>query len=113
METGFQIDPDQSVTNVPYRKLVGRLLYLSTTSRPGSTFSVSYISGVLDKPTNQTWKAAKKVLWYLKKTKTTGLVHQKGEDSIESSTNADWACDKMHRKRISGAIIFNCGNPVR
>lgn len=50
------------IIDVPYRQLIGGLMYLSTSTRPDITFSVSYLSRFLDKPTSETWQAGKRVL---------------------------------------------------
>jgi len=62
MEKGFQYNDTSPIIDVPYRQLIGGLMYLSTSTRPDITFSVSYLSRFLDKPTSETWQAGKRVL---------------------------------------------------
>lgn len=58
MEVNFQIGSDEEIVqNIPYRRLICSLMYLSIVSRPDITYSVSYLSRYLDKPTINAWKA--------------------------------------------------------
>lgn len=50
MEANFQFKEEDSI-DIPYRELIGSLLYISTMSRPDITFATSYLSRFLDKPT--------------------------------------------------------------
>lgn len=55
-----------------YRRLVGRLLYLTTT-RPDISFTVQQLSQFLSKPTMTHYKVAQRVLHYLKGSPGQGL----------------------------------------
>lgn len=59
---------DNSSEKYPYQELVGALLFLSNTTRPDISFSVSLLSRYMDKPTKNLWNAAKHVLRFLKGT---------------------------------------------
>ena len=59
--------------NTPYRQLVGKLLYLTTT-RPDISFAVQQLSQFLDKPTISHMKAIGRVLRYLKGAPGQGLL---------------------------------------
>lgn len=111
MEPGFKYDNGQ-IIDVPYRQLIGSLMYLATTTRPDIMFSVSYLSRFLDKPTENTWKAAKRVLRYLKGTKDLGLNYSKSDSALKTYSDADWAGDDQDRKSISGSMTFYSGNPI-
>lgn len=54
--------------NVPYRELVGSLMYLATNSRPGIAFAVSYVSQHMENSSMIHWNVLKRVLKYLKGT---------------------------------------------
>lgn len=116
MEEGFQLDEDQEIIqNVPYRQLIGSLLYLSTTSRPDITYSVAYLSRVLDKPTLQAWKAAKRILRYLQETKRVGLLYKRSSEEewkLKAYADANWGTDKNDRKSVSGSVILLGENPI-
>jgi hypothetical protein len=63
--------PDE---NLPYRELVGALTYLSTATRPGISFAVSYLGQFNNCYGKPHWTAAKRVLRYLKGTTKLGLL---------------------------------------
>lgn len=116
MEKGFLVDEKNEVIDVPYRQLIGGLMYLSTTSRPDITYSLSYLSRYLDKPTAEAWKASKRILRYLQGTKEIGLIYSKadtdGNENLNGYSDADWATDRSDRKSISGCIILHGKNPI-
>ncbi|XP_072377937.1 uncharacterized protein [Diabrotica undecimpunctata] len=87
-------------------------MYIATTSRPDIMFAVSYLSRVLDKPSQQTWKAGKRVLRYLKETQKFSLTYKKKPWELVCYSDSDWASNKIDRKSITGCIVFYCGNPV-
>ncbi|XP_056647324.1 uncharacterized protein LOC130451986 [Diorhabda sublineata] len=116
MEKGFQYnDKAKILTNILYRQLIGALMYLATTSRPDISYAVSYLSRFLDRVTEETWTAGKRVLRYLQGTKTLGLTYTKHTNSdviLEGYSDADWATNKESRKSISGSIILYGNNPI-
>lgn len=112
MEVNFQLDEAPIIDNVFYRKLICSLMYLSVTTRPDLSFSVSYLSRYLDKPTNLAWKAGKRILRYLRCTKNLGLHFTKRATSLEGMCDSDWGADKKTRKSVSGFISFYAGNPI-
>lgn len=82
-------------------------------SRPDIAYPVAYLSRFLDKPTASLWKAAKRILRYLKGTLNKGLVYTRTEDiKLVAYADADWAADRTDRKSTSGCAIFHCANLV-
>ena len=65
---------DEEVVNMPYRKLVGSLLYLATHTRPDISEAVGNLSRNLEKPTNDHWNAGIRILKYLKGTSNYGIM---------------------------------------
>ncbi|KAG5862773.1 hypothetical protein JTB14_033210 [Gonioctena quinquepunctata] len=61
MEHHFQATDNISLT-VSYGQLIGSLMYITVMSRPDIMFSVSFLSRFIDKPTQQLWNAANRVL---------------------------------------------------
>ncbi|CAB0012102.1 unnamed protein product [Nesidiocoris tenuis] len=116
MEVGYYVEEAPVVEGVPYRSLVCALMYLAVTSRPDLSFSVSYLARYLDKPTQSTWTAAKRVLRFLQQTKNKGLHFRKNAPAlyprIDGFSDADWASDRQSRKSTSGFVAFHCGNPI-
>lgn len=111
MEVNFTVE-EAPVIEVPYRRLICSLMYIAVTTRPDLGYSVSYLSRFLDKPTDQAWKAGKRILRYISNTKDMGLYFTKGETGIEGQCDADWAGDKKTRRSVSGFVGFHAGNRV-
>jgi hypothetical protein len=67
-----------SMWNIPYRALIGSLLYAALGTRPDIAFPVSALSRYNSNPGEKHWKYAKRVLRYLKGTNNTGLRYELG-----------------------------------
>lgn len=84
-------DGTKEVNGTMYRQLVGSLNYLTTT-RPDIAYSVSILSQSMAKPCESHWKAAKKVLRYLKGTLNFGIMYTDEFDvELASYSDSDWA----------------------
>ncbi|XP_059060214.1 uncharacterized protein LOC131853364 [Achroia grisella] len=112
MEAGFNADTKE-IIKVPYKELIGSLLFISSNSRPDITFAISYLSRFLDKPTEGVWKAAKRVMRYLKGTKEKSLIYRRRiSQDLTTFSDADWASDKIDRKSTSGCAVFYAGKLI-
>lgn len=96
---------------VPYRKLVGSLLYLSTHTRPDITYAVNTLAQFMQNPGRPHWEAAKRILRYLKKTRTYALTFGNVAGPLEGFSDADWALHD-HRHSISGTCLILNGGTV-
>ena len=61
----------------PYRSLIGCLSYITTCTRPDVAYIVTQLSRFLESPGQQHWKAAIRVLRYLKTTRDLGIAYNK------------------------------------
>lgn len=112
MEANFQYR-EEKIVDKPYRQLIGCLMYIAIGTRPDIMFSVSYLSRFLDKPTERTWGAAKRILKYLHATKNLKLIFKKDERiNLTCFSDSDWASCKIDRKSVSGGAIFFMNNLV-
>lgn len=114
MEYNFQFDETEEKVLVPYRELIGSLMYLSTMTRPDISYATSYLSRFLDRPTNSLWKAGKRILRYLKETKTIALEYKKSvkNEGLLAFSDADWGREKVDRKSVSGFAVYYFGNLI-
>lgn len=59
--------------SVPYREIVGCLLYVVNRTRPDISYAVSILSRALNDQTKAHWKAAKRIVLYLLSTVKKGI----------------------------------------
>ena len=107
---------DENLDNLPesypFRALVGSLNYIANVSRPDITFAVNKLSRKLERPTIKDWIAAKRVLRYLKGTKTAKIQYMKnGRNTLELYSDADFAGSK-EKKSTSGFVAKMCGASI-
>ena len=107
-------DEDESeMANVPYRALVGSLLYAALGTRPDIAYAVRACAQHAENPTRTHWKAALRILKYLGGTKDHGLkYHSKGNTQPVCYTDSDWGQHTDHRRSISGFVWLQNGAPV-
>src|SRR5437016_7614589 len=100
-------------TVVDYQSLIGSLQFLAIYTRPEISFAAGYLARWNSKPTPQCWKAAKRVLQYLKGTLDYGTMFD-GTDgySLIAYSDADWAGDVGDRKSTSGSLIKIVDGPI-
>jgi hypothetical protein len=106
-------DP-KNLPDVPYRGLVCALLFIARYTRPDIMFAVCFLCRYLSNYTDAHWKAAKRILIYLKNTTDIKLKYTKIPNAkpLEVYTDSDWAGCQESRRSTSGGVIFAYGNPV-
>uniref|UniRef100_A0A2N9IU27 Reverse transcriptase Ty1/copia-type domain-containing protein n=1 Tax=Fagus sylvatica TaxID=28930 RepID=A0A2N9IU27_FAGSY len=105
-EGDFVDDPDT------YRRLVGKLIYLTIT-RPDISYAVSIVSQFMTNPRVPHMNAVIRILKYLKNAPGRGLFYRSsGHLRIEGYTDADWAGSPSDRKSTTGYCTFIGGNLV-
>jgi hypothetical protein len=126
-------DKDEELDK-PYRSLVGSLLYAAVGTRPDIAFATGAVCRFMARPTEQHWKAATRILRYLKKTTELGITFTGSSIPAElqgltgygySPTNAgdpgvtlvgfadsDWANDVNTRRSVGGYIFMLSNGPI-
>lgn len=115
LETGLKLyqagdDSDDEERNVPYRELLGSLMYLAQGTRPDIAHAVSALSQWNTCFRKIHWRCAKRILRYLKGTINHGLHYSKSGQSLTGYADADWGNCAIDRKSYTGSvfILANC-----
>ena len=102
--TETTIEGDETAKNLPYRELVGSLMYLAVATRPDIAHTVSSLSQFNENPSHIHWVAAKRVLRYLKGTANYSLVYRRPIGLMEGYVDADWAGCPKDRRSYTGYV---------
>lgn len=100
------LNPTEEDQKLPYRELVGALTYLSITTRPDIAFVSSHLGQFNNAYGLEHWKAAKRVIRYLKGTIDVGLNYKSSNQPIVGFVDADWGSSVDDRRSILD--IFFC-----
>lgn len=103
-EKGEQTDLDSK-----YRSLVGCIMYIAICTRPDIAHASSLLSQFNNCHSDTHWKAAKRIMRYLKGTIDYKIVYEKTSISITGYVDADWASNQLDRRSYTGCV-FKIGN---
>lgn len=96
--------PDETI---PYRELIGSLLYIAVCTRPDIAHAVNYMSQFCNCYDEVHWRATKRILRYLKGTKDMGLNFEEDtHNSIQGFADADHGGNLIDRKSYSGNVFL-------
>ena len=97
---------------VPYMALVGCMLYCAVCTRPAIAYATAACCRYMQTPGKAHWKAAKRILRYLRRTVHFTL-RLRGTGPLFAYTDADWNGDCVDKrdshKSTSGGAVF-CGH---
>ena len=102
-------------SNLPFRSLLGSLLWLARGTRPDISFAVSYMSQFANCYGEQHFAALRRVLKYLISTKGKKLeisVIKSKQFVLDVYTDSDWAHDNLDRKSVTGTCIMLNNVPI-
>jgi len=100
--------PDKAIEH-PYREACGSVLWPAIISRPDVSFAIGLLTQFMQNPSEEHWKAIRRVIKYLHTTKNLWLTFGGPNAQILGFTDADWA-SQAHRHSISGfAFKIGCG----
>ena len=106
------IDGTAAVDIFEFRRIIGRLQYLSLTC-PDISFVGNKLSQFMHKPTTNHWTATKRLLPYLKQPIFHGIqIHKAGFPILRTYSDADWAGNVDDRTSTFAYINFLGSNPI-
>ncbi|GAA0140523.1 transmembrane signal receptor [Lithospermum erythrorhizon] len=95
-----------------YRRMVGHLLYLSYT-RPDLAYAVHILSQFLQRPRQDHWDAALRVVRYLNNSPGQGILLCSDSDLMLSCwCDSDWVSCLMTHRSITECLVFLRGSPI-
>jgi hypothetical protein len=106
--TKLHVDQGELLENLTaYRRLIGRLLYLTNT-HPDIGFSVQHLSQFVSHPRQPHLQAAMRVLRYLKAAPGLGLFYStENTQKIQAFADSDWATCASTRCSVTGFCVFH------
>ncbi len=96
---------------VPYRELVGKLLYLAVATRPDISYAVGVLCRFVENPGHLHWGATKRLLRYLKGSIGLKLVYSSASspDAFTTYSDADLS-GNPDNSRSTGGFMISIGN---
>lgn len=100
--------------NVPYREVVGSLMFLAIVTRPDIAYSVNLVSKFLNKHDKSHWRAVKRIISYLIGTVSMGIEYRTegSKTKLEGYSDADFASDVETRRSTTGYAFCMAGGIV-
>lgn len=98
--------------SLPYRELIGSLMYVAVATRPDIAHAVSVLSQFNNQYDQRVWTEAKHVLRYLKETRHLGLRFKPTEDGLSGYVDADWGNCQIDRKSYTGIAFTLSGAAI-
>lgn len=116
MDQGYIKDETESKSfedGTMYRSVVGALMYIAVCARPDIMTSAAILGRKFSSPTEADWTAAKRVVRYLKSTRTWKLrLGGASNDELVAFSDSDWAGDKGTRRSTTGIVVYYGGGVV-
>ena len=116
MAAGAKLVPteqdDSGSGSFPYRELIGGLMYAATGTRPDIAHAVSALSQFSVRPSEAQWRAAKRVLRYLKGTAEYVLRFTSDTETLKGYVDADWGNCAVDRRSYTGYAFILGGAAI-
>ncbi|KAL1488506.1 hypothetical protein ABEB36_014972 [Hypothenemus hampei] len=98
---------------IPFRQIIGSLMFLAVTTRPDIAHAVGVLSRFLDKYTYQHWNAAKRIIRYLIGTVNHGIFYKSISNvNLIGYSDADYGNDMITRRSTTGYLCEINESPV-
>jgi hypothetical protein len=111
-DTALSRQEELDLAKLPYRRLVGLLMYLAIATRPDVALAIQKLSQFMNCYREIHWNAAKRVVRYLKGTRTLQLrLGGREPANLLGFSDASYACCPDSGKSV-GAYCFSLGDGV-
>ena len=105
-------EAEEETADQQYRRLVGCLMWAANMSRPDISNAVREVARHAHNPSATHWTAARRILEYLKETRTLGLVFEKCYDyDLRLFADANFARNVDDRRSVTGSVLL-CGKSL-
>jgi hypothetical protein len=105
-------DGDLIADSSSYRRLVGKMIYLTIT-KPDLSYAVQVLSQFMDKPRTSHLDAAHRVLRYIKQSPGQGIfLSATSNIQLHAFCDADWARCRDTRRSVTGYCILLGSSPI-
>ncbi|KAK9677104.1 hypothetical protein RND81_11G121500 [Saponaria officinalis] len=95
-----------------YRRLVGRLVYLTIT-RPDLVYAVHILSQFVNEPRKEHWEATLRVVRYIKRNPDKGITFKRNSDlQLKGFCDSDYASCPLTRRSLSGFFVSLGESPI-
>lgn len=103
----------EEMEDIPYRALIGSLLFLAQRTRPDILFSVIALSQFNSNPGYKHWSYLKQLTRYVLTTSHYGLIYHHTEDpQLFMYSDSDWGSDRDTRRSHCGYVTYAGTTPV-
>ena len=105
----------EEMASIPYRSLVGALMYIMIGTCPDISFAVGCLSRYLINPGKRHWDQALRVLNYLRATRNLVISYSRNSSNgltLRGFSDSDWAGDKDGSRSTSGYVWMLSGGPI-
>ena len=97
----------KEMKNIPYASAVKSLMYAQVCTRPDISYTIGMLGGYQSNPSLEHWKAAKKVMRYLKRTKDYKLTYKQSDPlDMVGYQDSDFVGCFESRKSTSGYVFL-------
>ncbi|XP_037818290.1 secreted RxLR effector protein 161-like [Lucilia sericata] len=107
-----KVKDEKEMSEYPYQRLIGALMYLTVTTRPDIAYAVNYLSQFNSNYTEEHWKAAKRILRFIRGTIDYGLLYNKTNLKLYGVVDADWGANIEDRRSYSGFAFLLAGAAI-
>ncbi|KAK4841202.1 hypothetical protein QYF36_000610 [Acer negundo] len=103
----------KEMQKIPYASAVGSLMYAQVSTRPDIAYIVGMLGRYLSNPGMDRWKATKRVMRYLQRTKDHMLTYRRSDQlEIIGYSDSDYVGCQDSRRSTSGYIYLLAGGAI-